>query len=103
MTESKVPSIMVILVPRRSDGRSYTSLTSTLAEEPLASTFRNELHTNDQLPSDTKKTDRKRIHLRNGIRQPDRRQHGICGARSEYGGETEYCDTISLHFQKFIG
>ena len=104
-TESKEPSIPVILYPTQGATVEATSLQVRWAEEPFASTFRIELHTNDQF-TPIRNVKRQTVNAFTYETEFDNLTDGTwyLRARSEYvGGETEYCDTISFTFKNSSG
>ena len=91
-TESKEPSIPVILYPTQGATVEATSLQVRWAEEPFASTFRIELHTNDQF-TPIRNVKRQTVNAFTYETEFDNLTDGTwyLRARSEYiGGETEY-------------
>ena len=96
-TESKEPSIPVILYPTQGATVEATSL-QVPQHLPYRITHQRPVYPDTK----RKKTDRKRIHLRNGIRQLDRRymvSASPLGIRRRRNGILRY---NILHFQKFL-
>ena len=104
-TLSQEPAIPVILFPTEGATVEAETLQVRWAEEPLAKTFRIELHTDDTF-SPARSVKRQTVDAFVYETEFDNLTDGTwyLRARSEYaGGATEYCDTISFTFKSTSG
>lgn len=104
-TEQMIPAIPVILFPTEGATVEAETLQVRWAEEPLAKTFRIELHTDDTF-SPARNVKRQTVDAFVYETEFDNLTDGTwyLRARSEYaGGATEYCDTISFTFKSTSG
>lgn len=104
-TEEAIPGVPVILFPTQGATVEGATLQVRWAEEPLAHSFRIELHTDDTF-SPARNVKRQSVDAFVYETEFDNLTDGVwyLRARSEYaGGETEYCNTISFTYKHTSG